>query len=203
MANQLISIGFGKESFATTSASLSAFVVTAEFERMLPSKKFKRQGNCQRFPASLHPEINGYLYLDSITEVPDGTIILLQSSHRHRATPIRDGAIVICTRATGPMLSVNATLPSAIESIVSGGFLAFQGRGDVLKLEDLQAYGIVPPKNYINGFLNEDEVAECYTIGVMAPAIEAKPSFDRLEDKDGNTVLAMRRPGRKLSLRRA
>lgn len=203
MAEQLISIGYGKESFATTSASLSAFVVTGDFERTLPSKKFKRQGNCQRFPASLHPEINGYLYLDSITQVPDGTIILLQSSHRFRATPIRDGAVILRMRATGPMLTVTATLPSAIESVIAGGFLAFQGRADILDLDELALYDVHPPKNYVNGFLNAEEVAECYTVATMAPESASRPSFEQIEDRYGNVVLTPTRPGRKLSLRRA
>jgi len=203
MADQLISIGFGRETFSNSSASLSAFVVGPNFERTLPSKKFKRQGNCQRFPASLHPEINGYLYLDSVASVPDGTIILLQSSHRFRATPLRDGAIFIALRSTGPMLSINATLPSAIESTISGGFLVFQGRGDILTPDDFATHNITPTKNYVNGFLDEEEVAECYTITETAPALEAKPSYDAMEDRDGNVVITKARPKRKLSLRRA
>ncbi len=203
MAEQLISIGFGKETFSTSSASLSAFVVGENFERTLPSKKFKRQGNCQRFPASTHPEINGYLYLDSVANVPDGTIILLQASHRYRATPIRDGAIFIAIRSTGPMLTVNATLPSAVESTITGGFLVFQGRGDILTEDDFGTYGIKPPRSYINGFLDEEEVAECYTISEMAPALAEKPTYDSVEDRDGNVVLTKARPKRKLSLRRA
>lgn len=202
MANQLISIGFGKETFTSASASLSAFVVEAPFERTLPGKKFKRQGQCQRFPASQHPEINGYLYLDSIADVPDGTIIVLQSSHRFRAAPISDGAIFIATRSTGPLLSVSAILPSAIEATTTGGFLVFQGRGDILKVDELEAYGIEPPKNYIRGFLDAEEVAECYTVKETAPALEDKPSFEVQEDATGEKVLLRQRPKRKLSLRR-
>lgn len=202
MAEQLISVGFGKETFTTASASLSAFVVEAPFERTLPSKKYKRQGQCQRFPASQYPEVNGYLYLDSVAQVPDGTVIVLQASHRYRATPLRDGAVFIALRSTGPLLSVNAKLPSAIEATISGNFLVFQGRGDILRADELAAYGIEPPKNYLRGFLDEEEVDECYTIKETAPAIEARPVFEVQQDADGETVLVRQRPKRKLSLRR-
>lgn len=201
MSVQLISIGYGKETFATNSASLSAFVVEPEFVRNLPSKVFKRQGHCQRFPASQYPEINGSFYLDSVS-VPEGTVIVLQSSHRVKSSSIRDGAIFIALRNDGAMLSISANLPSDKDSLVNGSFLTFQGRGDILNLDELAMFGIVPPKNYINGFLDPEQVEECYTITVMAPAQSSKPVFEKLKDREGNVVLAKQRPGRKISLRR-
>ena len=203
MADQLISIGFGKETFKTTSASLAAFHVEPEFVRTLPSKKFKRQGQCQRFPASLHPEINGYFYLDSLSGVPDGTIILLQSSHRHNATPIRDGAIFIALRGNGPLLSIQATLPSAMESTLTGGCLSFQGRGDIVPPEELSLYDIIPNKNYLSAYTDEEEVAECYAITELSPALGEKPVYTAMEDRDGEIQVLRQRPARKLSFRRA
>lgn len=201
MAEQLINIGFGKESFTANSASLSAFVVTDGFNRVLPNKVFKRQGNVQRFPASNYPDINGYLYLDSLL-IPDGTILCLQAQHRHRGSPLRDGAIFLRTRSSGPMVVIHAHLPSAIESTIQGDFIVFQGKADVLTLDELEMHGVTPHKNYINGFLDHEEVAECYTISQLAPGTEAKPTFDKVEDREGKVVLTKKRPGRKLSLRR-
>lgn len=203
MAEQLISVGFGKESFKATSASLAAFVVEPEFIRTLPSKKFKRQGSCQRFPASLYPEINGYFYLDSITGVPDGTVILLQASQRHNANPIRDGAIFIGLRSTGPLLSIQASLPSAIESTLTDGCIAFQGRGDILKIGELSLYDIVPNKNYLNGYTDPEEIAECYHITVLAAETEGRRTFGAETTRDGEVVLVNQRAPRRISLRRA
>jgi hypothetical protein len=202
MATQLVSIGFGKETFSVSSASLSAFVVEPPFNRTLPSKKFKRQGALQKFPVSNHPEINGYMYLDSVGDIPDGTIILLQASQRYRATPLRDGAIFIHLRATGPMLAVQATLPSAIESTLTGGFLAFQGRGDILAVDELKTYGIEPYKNYITAYTDDEEVAECYTIQVVSPEIEGKPNYDTVKTPDGEVLVVKAKPRRKMNLRR-
>lgn len=202
MAEQLISIGYGRETFSTCSASLSAFVVETGFTRTLPSKKFRRQGMLQKFPVSAHPEINGYLFLDSVMNVPDGTLILLQSSHRHLGAPLRDGGVFICMRSTAAMLSVKANLPSAQESTLTGDFLVFQGRGDVLTAKEVNAQGIDVPKNYLKGFLDAEEVRECYTITVTSPQIQEKPRLETVKDVDGETVLIRQRPTRKVSLRR-
>lgn len=202
MATQLVSIGFGKETFSTSSASLSAFVVEPPWTRVLPSKKFKRQGTLQRFPVSQYPDINGYMYLDSVGDIPDGTIILLQSSQRYRATPLRDGAIFIRLRSTGPAIAIRASLPSAAESTLTGGFLAFQGRGDILAVDELGTYGIEPYKNYLSAYTDEEEVAECYTIQVISPEIEGKPSFDTVKTPEGEVIVVRAKARRKMSIRR-
>lgn len=199
---QLISIGFGKETFSSTSASLSAFVVEVPFTRTLPSKKYTRQGQCQKFAVSEHPMVNGYMYMDSIAGVPEGTVVLLQASHRHRACPLRDGAMFIATRATGPLLGVWARLPSAVEATLAREFLVFQGRGDILTLQEVQDRGIAPPKNYKNGFMDPEEIEECYRIEVIAPPLEEKPRYERVQGREGESVVVRARPGRKLSLRR-
>lgn len=202
MEKQLISVGYGKQSFSGSNASFSAFVVTPQFERNLPSKVFGRQGSCQRFPASEHPDINGHMFTDSIPNVPDGTIIALQASHRQKATPVRDGAVFLCTRATGPMLTVSAMMVPARESKLQRHFLVFQGRADILDPDDLEAYGIRPNKNYLRNFTDEEEVAECYIIQEIGAQIAAKPVVEIAEDRDGNKVTLQRRPGRKRTLRR-
>jgi hypothetical protein len=202
MNKQLISVGFGKQSFKTSSASLSAFVVEPEFVQTLPSKRFSRQGNCQRFPVSAYPEINGYLYLDSVASVPDGTVIMVRASHRFHGTPLRDGAIFIGLRSGGPMLSINAKLPSAAEMTISSTFLVFQGRGDLLSLEDLSIHGIVPYKNFITAYMDDEEVGECYTVVETAPAIEGKPRYEKAETRDGELVVVASKPARRISIRR-
>jgi hypothetical protein len=101
------------------------------------------------------------------------------------------------------MLSIHANLPACPGSLHSNGFLAFQGRGDVLTEDDFEAHGISPNKNWCNGFLDEEEVAECFTVTVMSPELEGKKTFDVVEDRSGNTVRVLRKPARKLSLRRA
>lgn len=197
---QALSVGFGKETFSHNSVSLAAFHVTEGFVRQVLGKSFQRQGHLQKFPASAYPDINGFLYLDTL-KVPDGQVVLLQCSHRHRATPVRDGAIFLRTRQTGPMLVIKATLPDSAEALQTGDFLVFQGRADVLDPDELGAYGIELPKNYRGSFLDPEEVAECYAITELASETARKPIYERVEDGEGNEVVLQKRPGRRIRLR--
>lgn len=199
MADQLVSVGFGSESFASSGVKLNCFVMSGEFTRNLPSKVHKRQGVCQRFPASNHPEINGVLWLDSVL-IPDGTVVMVQASHTHRAKPLKDGAIFIALRADAPVLAIKAELPVAAEATQTGSFLAFQGRGDVLSMTELKTYGIKPPRSWAEAFLDPDEVADCYEVVQLAPGA-AKPIMERLKDRDGNEVLVAAKPARRIRLR--
>lgn len=202
MSAQLVSVGFGKQSFSASSASFSAFVVTPEFKKELPSKAIGRQGNVQSFPASAYPEVNGSMYVDSIPGVVDGTILLLQASQKQRATPIRDGAIFIHARTTGPMLAIRARMVAARESRLDSEFLVFQGRGDILTGDDLATYGIVPYANYLRTYMDADEIAECYTIEVMGAESAPRPSIETATTRDGEVVALTPRPGRRRTLRR-
>lgn len=199
---QLISVGFGKETFERVSASLAVFIVEAPFVRLFPSKKFTRQGLLQKFAASSSPEVNGWMFLDSVSGVPDGTVVMLQSSHRINASPVRDGALLIRARSTGAMLSVNANLPRAAESIHEHGFLAFQGCGDILSKADLKSSGLAIPRSFINAFMDEEEVSECFSVSVISPEAEPMPRYEEGVSRDGEKVFLKKQPKRKLTLRR-
>ena len=199
---QLISFGYGRETFSNCGVSVTTFIVKAPFSREFPTNLFKRQGQAQRFPASLHPEVNGYMHLDTVVNVPDGTIVLIQSKHTRNSLPLKDGAIFISLRATGPMLSIMASLPSAQEATLTGQQLVFQGRGDILSADDLSEYGLRVSNSYVEAYMEEDEVAECLTVNVTGAAISDKPTFEMAKNRDGDTIALKKRPGRKLSLRR-
>lgn len=196
---QLINVGFGRETFSKDSASLAAFIVENGFERNLPSKKFSRQGKLQRFPASQYPDVNGYMFLDSVT-VPDGEVLMLQASHRRNSLPYADGSVCVRLRSTGPLLVIYASLPSNSEATLTGEFIAFHGRGDILAVRDLAGYGIKPPRKYVSAYFNEDEVRECFRVHVAAPETEAAPKLEQVKMADGKVELAMAKPSRKLRL---
>lgn len=200
MSEQVISVAFGRETFSSSSVSLSAFVTTAPFKRELPGKAFKRQGSPQVFPASAYPEINGNLYMDTV-RIPDGVILILQCSHKQHASPILDGAVIVRTRATGPMLAIYASLPSAREAINTGDFLAFQGRADRLSPEEAEAAGIELPTHWKRAFLDDEEVGESFRVTVLSPETAAKPKLEVIGEGE-DAVVVPARPGRRLRSRR-
>lgn len=174
MADQVISVSFGRETFSRESVSLSAFIVTAPFRRELPSKAYKRQGALQVFPASAHPEVNGNLYMDTV-RVPEGAILLLQCSHKQFSSPILDAGLFLRLRNTGPMLLARASLPAPQEALHTGRFMAFQGRADIVAPDDLEGFGIEPPPYWRSAFTNEEEVAECYDVTTLSPETAPAP----------------------------
>ena len=200
MDEQVVSVSFGKENFATNSASLSAFVVVAPFARTLPSKTYKRQGTCQAFPASAHPEINGTLYVDTV-RIPEGTLMILQLSHKQFNSPILDGAMLLRTRATGPMLAIHASLPEAREANITGSFLMFQGRADILTPEEAAGHGLEIPRTWAAAFLQEEEVAECFTVSILAGESSRKRDMQVIQVGDESIVVPSR-VGRRVTRRR-
>lgn len=181
---QLISIGYGKENFGTAGVSLSSFVVTKPFIRALPSKKFKRQGNVQTFPASNRPDINGMLYQDTL-DADEGTILLIQSSHTFKGAKMRDGAFFFQVRKDGPMTLVKANLPAARESLNDTKFLILQARGDVIswqeacEIADLELYD-----NFTRTWFNAKEIEECFIFQHTDPG-KPRPKMEKLDLADG------------------
>lgn len=199
---QSISIGFGKINFDNSSASLSAYVVEPPFVRNFPSKVYNRQGKLQVFPVSQHPEINGTLHIDTLQIPQDGAILLFQNSHRMRGSPIRDGAVWIRLREQGPALTVAAKLMPHRESMVGESFLVFQGRGDLIGLEDAAESGIVPSRSWVDGFMIAEEIAEQFDIHELSPERSAKPRLERIKTMSGNEVtLKVSAPGRRIRVK--
>ena len=205
MEEQVISVGFGKENFKTQGMSLGAFQVTAPWRRELPSKGLKRQSPMQVFPASQYPEINGKMFIDTL-RAPEGTLFLLQASHKlitreGRPPLLKDGAVLLRTRATGPMLTVHASLPSPEDALLSGRFLAFQGRADILTEQYMADFGLEVPTSYRESYFDPEEVAECFTSQVIAPALADKPRMETVVVGDEVHVVAAR-PMRRVNRRR-
>ena len=197
--SQLVSVGFGSESFSSSGVKLNSFIITGEFNRALPSKVYPRQGICQKFPASATPTINGALYLDSVL-IPDGSVIMVQASHTRFAKPVYDGALFIALSKYAPMIAVKATLPASNEAMMTGSFLVFQGRGYILKQSEFSEYGVNPPKSWRESFLAEDEIEQCYEILELAAGV-AKPKVEMVEDADGNTIAIQAKPSRRIRIR--
>lgn len=198
--NELVMVGFGKETFSTKSISLSAFDVRDGFERTLLSKKHKRRGAPQRFAASAYPDVSGYLYLDSV-ECPEGTIVCLQSTTRSKAVSMCDAAIFLRVRSEAPLHIIKAALPYDAAALQTGDFLVFQGRADIVPIGELEAYGIQVPKHFLNSFTNEDEIEEAFTIQELAPALAPAKKAEVVKTTDGDTVVVSGRALRRVRFR--
>jgi len=199
--NQVVSIGYGKENFSQLSVSLMSFVVTAPWVRTLAGRAFQKQGSTQAYPASAHPDINGMLYQDTI-EMPEGTLLLIQASHRYRGASTRDGAFFFQLRANGPMTIVKADLPADRDALNTGKFLMLQGRGDILTCAEAEeAHGLVLPRNFENQFFDEEEVNESFTFSITEQGTP-RPKTEKVELADGTVAsVAVTRGRRRMRVR--
>lgn len=182
-------IGYGAANFANQSTRLSGFVVEAPFARTLVSKKFPKARPTTPIPCSEHPKINGYLYLD-VCDIPDGTIIQVQTQWSHRGSSLRDGAVFLRMREHGPLIVVNARLPADGSSLLPNStFMVFSGRADVLDPNELGSFGITTSRAFLSAFCDTEEVEECYDIQMVAEEVAPAPTITTEVNGDGETVV--------------
>ena len=99
------------------------------------------------------------------------------------------------------MLTVHASLPTSHEALITGKFLVFQGRADVLTEEDRDTFGLTPPPNFVETYFDEDEVAECFDVKVIAPGTAEKQRLETVRVGD-EVVVVPARPARRVNRRR-
>ena len=87
------------------------------------------------------------------------------------------------------MMSVIARLPRNAGSRIGEAFSVFMGRADVLDLGDLEALGITPSSNYVSGFMDEEEVEECFDTKEISPQIERPTKYEAVTTPEGETVV--------------
>lgn len=195
---QDITIGYGKTSFGSSNSTLALLKVSAPFTTKLPNAG-KTKPNA--FPASVFPDINGNLYRNTISEVADGTVFVAQYTVRKGASPLRDGAVFIAARSTGPLILVNALLAQSRESILGDTHVMFYGRGDILRVDELSEFGISPDKRFQDRYMDMAEIDECFSIDQVAAGYAARPKVEMLTTSSGEVAAVISKPQRVLRLR--
>lgn len=181
-----ISVSYGKVVFPTASAVITAFVVEAPFKRALASQKLARVSQPAYNPAGrLHIEAG---FTSHTVQAPDGTIICMQAQRKHHGKSIADGAIFLRIREKAAMLSILAKIPTCATSLLGEEYSVFMGRADILTATDLAALGIEVSDNYVRGFMDREEVSECFYWVTVAREVEKAPRYEVVEAEDGEKV---------------
>jgi hypothetical protein len=192
---QLITIGYGKASFPHASITLAGFAVDAPFIRTLASKALTKHGSTVRIPVSDHADIDGWLFNDTV-QVPDGTVMMVQMSQKYRGSGLRDGAIFVRAREQGAAIMISATIPSDAHQV-------FLGNGDILGIDELNELGITPHKGFVDAFMDEEEVAECFDVRVIKEAVSTPPKEEKHVTPAGEVVtLRVERTPRRMRIRK-
>jgi len=200
---QSIQVGFGKANFPTASVTIAGFVVEPEFIRTLASKKLGKDGRTIMIPVSDHPQVDGYLYSERIY-APEDTVILIQTSTKQGPIRVRDGSIFVRVREDGAALLITAHIPHHARcTLRDHNHVVFSGNGDILSVNDLSSMGIDVPKNYVNAYMDPEELEETYTVVEIHEAVRSAPKVEVHEKEDGTLVsLKVDAPVRRMRIRR-
>lgn len=192
---QRITIGFGKENFKTRSVRLATRILTNKpWDLKFPTQVNASHGvtvvgKAHAYPATIFPEINGIVYTQAL-DVADGVIFVVTSQEYHSASLTAQGAYILRVRAEGPLLQIMAKLPTTeVGRLNPDAHPIFTGRADILDRNDLLTLGVSPRLDWYKNHTDKDELEEVFKVNVTAKARSAKPTFTKVKNQTGETVV--------------
>lgn len=163
----IVDLAYGKANFSNTLATYSAQKVTAPFVRVSAVTAGKRMGQTHHALCG-HLDLHGGMTTNSVDH-ENGTVLLLQASWKRKGFPIKDGAIFVKLRATGPFYRIMAKMPLDSENRIGEHALHFAGHADILNEDDLKVLGFEIPRQYRSKFMADEEVEACFAISLVSP----------------------------------
>ena len=189
MEKQTVNMGYGSVNLRTHRASIAALRVTAPFLRDSAIDTAEKVRGARTFhEVSRFPKINGCLVNDDCI-LPDGTIIMFQSSWSRGAAPLRNGSVFLRTRVGAALLNVVARLPVGSDSMLGDNHSVFRGHADILSAEEAELYRIKIPARYMQQFMSPEEVEECFTIRELRPESIRRPEAQLVATATGLVTL--------------
>lgn len=197
-----VALGFGKANFPNTSCTVAMLEVEAPFVRTLATKKLQAVGRLSAHPVG-RLENDGAFYAGQY-KVKDGTVLFVQAGHTRSGHRVADGVVMLRVRATGPFIQVVATLPKHANNALGDRVSVFEGRADILSLNQLADLGIEPTSGFINGYLDEEEIGECFSVVALQPQLAPAPTFEVVLNSEGEAVaITATRAPRRMRIRKA
>lgn len=201
-SEQKILVGFGTVNLKHQSAKLSAWRMLSPWKQDSAASSGKSDNRWAEFPVSKFPEINGKLHQANTTH-PEGTIIVLRASWTSHRLPTRDGALILRLRQGAALLNIQANLPHGPDSRLGSSFAVFRGHADILSADEALVYKIQAPHQFIDKFLDPEQVDECFEIEEIVPEQVAKPQATLVHTPQGAQVVEIAAPSqRRMHFRR-
>lgn len=197
-----IKVGFGKAVLRTSTTSFSAMRVTAPWVRdAAVSTGIRSRGTAVHLDVGRNNGINGNLYGDEVTH-ESGTIIMLTASRSIKGSPISDGAILLRLRQGAAYLNISGFLPTGPDNYCGDRFAMFQGNADIMSVEEVELLGIRVPHGYVQKFFDPEQIAECFDVVELRPAMAAKPEIVAVMTPSGVKIQEVAAaPSRRMRLR--
>lgn len=183
-----VTIIHGKQTYKTNSSKINVFVMECNNtqELQFPNKVLEQvKGTYSNTPASSSGyKDNGAWYTNRYNS-KEGEILLLQVSTTYHGSPYSNGALFVRLRHSASLLSIKV-IQQYNSDAVYNEVPVFIGNADILTLEEVAQHNIVLRSNYINNYLDEEEISELFRTTTLS-AGTSKPSLLTVRTPDGNT----------------
>lgn len=189
MSSTVLDMSFGRINLAAESLTLSAWMVEEGFKKQSAVTAGRRQKGTQRFLAATTHVATGKGFTSDQVTHDDGTIILLEARGTRNGLRRNEAGLFLRVRHDGPLVMVQAKLPTSSVSILGNRLSVFQGRADVLTVDE--AYEYVPdlPNHYVRDFMDAEDIATAFIVTKVKPEVRARPNLEAVVTSDGKTEL--------------
>lgn len=199
---QTVDFGYGKATFANTSASYAFMKIDAPFTRVSGSTSGQKVPSSEQSAPVGNFDGNGFILTGKVAH-DQGTVLLLQVSWKRRGIALRDGVVIVRLREGAPLYNVYAHLPTDAENRYGDSIQMFSGNADLVTRKDLAMYDIEVPRNWAEKFMGADEVAECFRIVKVRDGLVPRPNVVAVVTPEGSKLREIAAvPERRLRLRR-
>ena len=196
---QIVTLGYGKANLSNVLATYASLKVTAPFARVSAISSGARHG--QNVTQVGRYDLNGAV-LSVRSEHENGTVMLLQSSWRRGGSLLREGGLFLRLRLGAPLYEIHAKIPRGYDNVAGESFLMFSGYADIVNPDELKLIGIEVNRSFINRFMDNDELEECYRIVQLTQGTQERPTITAIATPTGIEMREVpQAPARRLILR--
>lgn len=203
-------IGYGKQTFDTSSDAVTVLALPAEpgtiWRAKGPiTKQFSKLSSGNAVKASTDGyEGHGTWYTATYHSHQDRQAILtITLSRRVAKVPVAFCTLHVMPHDQAPHLCIKAQLTPNRLSRQGSEVAVFRGRGYIMDHVQLAELGIQISRQDISNFMDAEELGDEFEIETVSGSVDAAPTILRVERDDGSksTLIVPPRPGRRVRVR--
>lgn len=195
----IVAVTIGSVNLSTSGGTLSCFKLDRPFKRdsILSVAKGSRTSYRESTGAP-----RGGKFMTTAIPLEDGDVVMVQGRRTQNGLILSDAVMFFRARSTGPLTSLLFKPPEG-QHFLGRRLEAFQGRGDLLSLDQMTALGYQVPRKFVDTYLQEEEIEELFDTETIGQGSVPTPEFATVATEDGLKVVAMaREPARRIRVRR-
>lgn len=201
----VIQVLHGNQTFKNASTKVNVFVMRADGtdKRDFPNKVIQQvKGAYNAAPAALDGYKDHGMWYNTRYESQDGIVLMVMVSSTYHGNPYANGCLMLHLREDAPLIKVDVNTTYNANAVHTN-IPAFQGKADILTLDELEGYGIVLNRNFKNNYFDEEEVEEVFSVNTLSQGSK-RPELLTVKTPEGNVrkVPVVKENGRRIRIRR-